>query len=805
MSFTTTLNPASLITSVASLFGSTQTTTGNSSGTARTSNVGTATSLTQANQGTTTSQNLTGNQLTTNQSQTINTADAQGIATLRQLINSALTNSSNTDQTNSLVAGIFQSAKDAFASTYGTQASSGLYNSATTGVLASDAEARATADAASAVLTYQTNEQQIANQGLQQLLAATGISTSSGTSDTASQQQQTGVSNTTATTNTVQGSTQIANSKQATTQQTTQVTSPGSIICTWMINNDMMGTRTYYRVSKQFYRDYSNSNPLLGPLPPDIIQALQPSTPPTTKADGSSTPQPTPSDSLAVGKDSGVNSFFNNIGATIGNAAAQIQTAFGLGKQAGQEAAQASSQQSSALLQAAQAKAAVTANDATQQAKEADANSRLALQLGLTGPDMQKTASAINQNMQELRNIQAQRTKDNNVSFWDNPGQYLVNQIVKVPIEESRIADRVENLRNITTGVSTAAAAMQAGSLASAAVNSVNTSARVAALVKQDLATGLANAQEPLTRDAQIQISALNLAVSAAGEIVKTADAQARLPLVQSEVEEAPINLALKQQQLQYYSAAKQLTMQQKMAMIQEQNAKTQLDNLRATEIKQKLTDEKEALGTINIGRASLGQKPISALTDLPTNLQKDWLKVGVNTQSGGGPGYGPYDTVQTMKKLGVFNTPGTVPDGQLVTVKDILEASSQAEKEGIAGKLSTRPGDGGERSPLNQFVDNEVVNSFIQRQGYKLDSATGKYVPGKGMSDDPANPDKLFGPEPLTTMVTRHWAKDNPILQAMVPATIDGNGRKVPNVPTVYGKVLETASGLVAQGKLTK
>jgi len=247
----------SLINSISSLFGSTTTTTGSSSGTAQSKTSGTATSNTQAFQDTQSSQNTTGLSTTTNNSTTINTADAQGIATLRQLINSALVNSTNTDQTNSLVAGIFQSAKDAFASTFGTQAASGLYNSSTTGVLASDAEARATADAASAVLGYQTQEQQIANQGLQQLLAVTGISSTSGTSVTQQSQDTTGTSTSEAVSNTQQTNATVQNQKEAQQSTSTTQQSKGTLICTWMINHGMMDTRVYCRISKQFYRDYS--------------------------------------------------------------------------------------------------------------------------------------------------------------------------------------------------------------------------------------------------------------------------------------------------------------------------------------------------------------------------------------------------------------------------------------------------------------------------------------------------------------------------------------------------------------------
>lgn len=526
-------------------------------------------------------------------------------------------------------------------------------------------------------------------------------------------------------------------------------------------------------------------NPLLQPIDPAIIASAlgAPSgtsfSPPQPSSSGSGNAPPTPAQSVGIGANKASSDFFAGIGATIGDAAAKIQAAFGAGKHVQQQAAAASQQQSQSIMQASQAEAAVAGNDAGMKAKEAADNAANAVRAGLSGPEFNKTLDAIRGNISDFRTFAAQKSQADNVSFFKDPGSFLVNQIITVPHLTTQMDDRVTALRGLTEGLSTASAAMQAGSQATAAIDSVNTVSRSADIQKQILATGKANAQEPLTKDAQINLSALNLAVSSAGEIIKAADVQAGIPL--------------KEEQQAYFAANKD-------AIIANKNAQTILDNERANVIKQQQTDKQQMLNVINIGRASLAQPPINDLSVLPTSEQKTWLKVGVNTAAGGGPGYGPYDTVKTMDGLKI--NPATLPAGQLITVRDIQEQSSQFQQQAAMSKLSARPGENGERSERDNFIDQSTVRAYIQRQGYAFDPKTGATVVGKGMSD--TKPDPLFGPQPLTSMLQQSWAAKNPVLQAMKPATMDGNGKPVDNVPTRYESVMKAAASLVASGKMT-
>ena len=213
---------ANLIGSVASLFGTTQNSSGTSSGKASSQSVATS-STTAVESG-----------------QTINSADPAVIAMGKLLAQTALNNAANPGAaTSDIVSGLFQSAKDSFASIFGQQGQSGLYNSSTEGVEQNAAYARATADAASAVLGYQTQEQGIAQGEIANLLTATATQSTN----------ETQTNNTTQTQNTKQ--------QQNSQNQETTTKSDGSVVCTWMRCNGYLDSRRYCIVTRHFQRTYS--------------------------------------------------------------------------------------------------------------------------------------------------------------------------------------------------------------------------------------------------------------------------------------------------------------------------------------------------------------------------------------------------------------------------------------------------------------------------------------------------------------------------------------------------------------------
>jgi hypothetical protein len=88
-------------------------------------------------------------------------------------VNTALSNASDPTKTTDLVNNIMRQAAISFAPTLGQLPASGLYNSSTINLLQNNAMANATAASTKAVLDYQTNQQQIATQGLNTLANTT--------------------------------------------------------------------------------------------------------------------------------------------------------------------------------------------------------------------------------------------------------------------------------------------------------------------------------------------------------------------------------------------------------------------------------------------------------------------------------------------------------------------------------------------------------------------------------------------------------------------------------------------------------
>jgi hypothetical protein len=228
----------SLISAVGNLFGSSSSGQTGTTSSSRTS--AQATSATTATQ--------QGNTTTTGQSSTVNSADPAVIALMKQLAGTALNNSDNAlEQTQGLIAGLFQNAKDSFASVFGNQGAAGIYDSSSTEVQENATMARTTADAAQAVLNYQTTEQGIGSSALQDLLQATSTS-----SVNTNQVQST---DTTQTQDTAQS--QLTNTKSAGTTQTNQNSGKASVVCTYMYKHGMTPKDQYQVVSKHFIFHYT--------------------------------------------------------------------------------------------------------------------------------------------------------------------------------------------------------------------------------------------------------------------------------------------------------------------------------------------------------------------------------------------------------------------------------------------------------------------------------------------------------------------------------------------------------------------
>lgn len=116
-----------------------------------------------------------GSGTTTNNQTDTTTQDTSPLATAENqaVFATALNNANNPDITDAVTQNILHNAALTFAPVLGEERSSGLYNTTVKQQLASEAQARATAEASQAALNFRTSQEQIASAAAGQLTAAT--------------------------------------------------------------------------------------------------------------------------------------------------------------------------------------------------------------------------------------------------------------------------------------------------------------------------------------------------------------------------------------------------------------------------------------------------------------------------------------------------------------------------------------------------------------------------------------------------------------------------------------------------------
>lgn len=233
----------------------------------------------------------TTNDVSTNTfNQISNSADPGVIAMLKQLAGTAISNSTDPSKTTGLLSGILQSAGDAMAAVFGQQKQAGVYNSASAQSVNNDILSRASADAAQAILGYKTGQQTLADTALNQLLGATSVQTTRGSSNQhTSNLVDQFTSNTVATdmdefTSQIQQtrgqtinnvSTHAAGDAISIVNQTSKSSTKASVVCTWMYSRKMLSARRYIIVTEDLRRKtwYVQKGYLLGAAP--LVRQLQ--------------------------------------------------------------------------------------------------------------------------------------------------------------------------------------------------------------------------------------------------------------------------------------------------------------------------------------------------------------------------------------------------------------------------------------------------------------------------------------------------------------------------------------------------
>jgi hypothetical protein len=227
----------------------TNTTTSSNNTTATSSNLNATTNVTSNDVTSTNSDVNTASNSSTNTSQTTtsqNTTDPGVVASMKSLAQAAITNSTNPAATQGLMTSFIQNATDAMTAVFGTAQQAGVYNSSSANVQNNDILSRATADAAQAVLNYQTSEQGIADTTLNQLgqLLSGNTTTTNTASNTSSDVNQ----QTASTTDENDSATTSVNEVGSSTSKQAASSSSNtgmSVICTWMYENNRMQMRDY--------------------------------------------------------------------------------------------------------------------------------------------------------------------------------------------------------------------------------------------------------------------------------------------------------------------------------------------------------------------------------------------------------------------------------------------------------------------------------------------------------------------------------------------------------------------------------
>ena len=181
---------------------------------------------------TTTNSNTQASSSGTTASQTagesVSSADPAILAMMKSLAGTAIDNANNAGKIdNGIISSFLKQATDAMTQVFGQQNQSGIYSGATAQVINNDTMARASADAVAAINTYQTGQQGVATNALQDLLTATATQTSTGSA-----------------------SGQTSSDSTSNTKSTSKT--KASLICTWMFKNGLLPREQYIAVTRDF-------------------------------------------------------------------------------------------------------------------------------------------------------------------------------------------------------------------------------------------------------------------------------------------------------------------------------------------------------------------------------------------------------------------------------------------------------------------------------------------------------------------------------------------------------------------------
>lgn len=497
----------------------------------------------------------------------------------------------------------------------------------------------------------------------------------------------------------------------------------------------------------------------------------------------------------AIGAD---NSWFSDIGAAVSKATAGMSAAFQAykaGSAAGSAGLQStidqlSAQKAQAGFDSGIAKANITGMDALHKAAAALATQKQALSLGLdpNGPEIAKANSAMRANADEVTKQTGSLAEMRANGFFDNPAKYLVDRIINMPIAEGRAKGALNNLKEEADKSALLTQTLGNRNVVDTLINTTDTTNKAAELYKGALADATAVGVQPLLEAQQIKIGAYHLdvaqgqlavaqrnaAVNEAELSMKQALLPGQLANQASEAALAPYKLLNTQIDTEYKGAAKE-------SLIGQQIATT---NLRTQETLDKIKKDQETEAdkvAVNQTIAQLGGTgAITNLKSVPVETLKPLLDITNNYRQFGSLGQTPAQAYELLKssKLPLNG----MAAGHLATFDHIGEMYNQAVQESLtAGPNRSRI----PKEDLKEWVDANV-SAKIRAEGMNITANN-----------------KILQMPSVGTIVDNPRLSDNPIMQAMRPMVIDGNGTRI-NRPLDGSLLLNTAAQLVNDGKLS-
>lgn len=498
------------------------------------------------------------------------------------------------------------------------------------------------------------------------------------------------------------------------------------------------------------------------------------------------------------------NGFFGNIGSIVAQTTAQLSAVFAAGKAAGTNPSALAGNASDAGAIAGKATfdagvAGANIAGMTELAKAAaaaqDKANAVAMGMDPNGPTMSAQIAAVGESSAKSAAERKSIADMQQTGFFDNPAAYLINHIINIPLAEGRAEDAEANVRGVIGNIAEQTKGLTNLSVVDQAMNSTDTVNKAAEMYKQALGIATAAGIDPLMKAQQIQISAGDLGANqanAATNAGRLAIEKLKLPgeLAQQKAtlastvagtakEQALLPGQLTQQQAvgDYYGAAHD-------AVIDElrQKAALQLTEMQA-KVKKDAQDT-EVLGQVNnVYKYFGGEGTVTNIDRLPGPRRDALMTMASNLNQFGGVAGDPLTARDLIVRSGIDTN--NMPAGHLRTLNGIddIATNALANLQNPATHLGQKPLEG--PALENQLRVN--TRADIMRE-----------------QNDITPQNKIFTLPSATQIVGMDQYKNNPVVQALRPLTIDGNGTTV-NRPLDGSMLLNTAAQLVSDKKISE